>query len=290
MKKLLIVFALAMFSWETFAQGFVNPANRWNVKSEINFGAVNTEIIKISGDSMVADKAYKKLLLSHDSTMNNWQITGLLREESNKVYYLANYWNSEGLLYDFNIQAGDTTHIVNFWSPDSQELICKTIDSISYNGLYHKRWTFEFPGEEWLGAEVWLEGIGSTRGLIYGGQMPADLYFTLLCFHQDETLYYMDPDATRCFYTNVGIEEPGKQSDVTLSPNPLPKGQLLEIKSKNLIDHIAVYNMSGIENRKFTGIESKSTNIDLSYLPSGIYLIRLTTTNDITYSRKIRIK
>lgn len=283
MKYLLIVFALTIFSLETIGQGFVNPANQWNVKSEINFGGVNTEIFKIFGDSLVAGKSYKKLLLSHDSTMQNWQNTGLLREDSNKVFYLANYSVSEGLLYDFNIQAGDTTHIINFWSPDIQELICETVDSISYNGIYQKRWTFGFPGAEWL------EGIGSTQGPVYGGNIPADLYFTLLCFHQDDTLYYMDPNSTRCFYTSVGIEEFSIQSDVSMSPNPLQRGQILEIKSKSLIEQIEVYSISGIKNRKFAGTESKSANIDLSYLPSGIYLIRLTI-NKITYTRKIRIE
>src|SRR6185295_11959338 len=79
--------------------------------------------------------------------------------------------DTEVLLYDFNLQVGDTLP----WGPNFMNVVWKTviaIDSIHFSdGSLRKRYKFYFP---LAGDEYWIEGMGSTLGLFGARQLAPD--------------------------------------------------------------------------------------------------------------------
>lgn len=272
MKTFLIASILFLLAFNSMGQGFVDTDNQWNVLNELNFGGYDTEIYKISGDTVIGGKTYNYMMASTDS-MQYWFNAGLLREESNKVYYLPGNGNPEGLLYDFNLKTGDTTHIISAWMWEAREFICTAVDSIKINGIYQNRWKFDFPFSEWI------EGIGSTDGPLNCGASTfvSDLYFTLLCFHRNDSLLYMAPGGSDCYLTNVGLNELSETKEqVTLSPNPARTQTRLcaENPEKFVSSQINIISPSGKTISRI-GWNGETRSIDLSALPKGVYLVQI---------------
>lgn len=288
MKKYLLILLLSILSLTTHAQNFVIPTNQWNVSVYMNFGGTYTEIFKILGDSVVGSISYKKVFVSYDSTLTNLTYKGLLREESNKVYYIPENNNTEGLLYDFNLNAGDTALIISDWigMQEPKEFICQSVDSINYNGAYYKRWNFSFPFDQWI------EGIGSIIGPLYSSinTHVSDLFFTLLCFSQNDNLLYMDPNATKCFYSTVGINDLDKEANINLFPNPIQSGQSIKVKSKYSIQNIEIYNAVGMRLAAQFTVQGETATINTANLPNGIYLFRVSAEDNLTFVKKVIVK
>ncbi len=162
MKKLLILPILILYGMVCHSQGFVSEANQWNVMIYDYYYGYNTEVFKIEEDSLLNSMAYKKVWWSHDTAMAIWTFQGLLREESNIVYYVPPE-GSEGVLYDFNLDTGDTCWIKNMWCGDTEvQVIINDIDTVQYYGVERKRWYIDNPMNGLV--EYWIEGIGSTFG------------------------------------------------------------------------------------------------------------------------------
>ena len=68
-------------------QGIVSEENMWNVLGyDAWFTATETYII--DGDSVINNNVYKLMWMTFDSVDVNWIYQGLLREDSNIVYYV----------------------------------------------------------------------------------------------------------------------------------------------------------------------------------------------------------
>jgi hypothetical protein len=287
MKRQVILFAVIISTYNLFGQGFVYPGNQWNVRYDNMLGGYDTYIFKLYGDTLVGDKIYSKMQTTIDTLKPNWLPSGLVREESDRVYFLDNYGLAEGLLYDFNLQAGDITRVVSIWSPEPRPFVCVKVDSIVNSGITHKRWTFDDTG--WP-SDQWIAGIGSVRGPLYSGSIPTDTYLSLLCFHRNDTLRYMDPYAGNCIESNIGIEEHESGSEITCSPNPVERGQMLRISSYNSINEIELVNAMGRVIRRISGIQDKLVAISTADLTSGIYIVSVSNVNNILLKRKISIR
>lgn len=287
MKNLLLILTISISTLVANGQNFVDPANQWNVSESQNFGATYTGIYKIIGDSVSGDKLYNKIFVSYDSTMINWMYKGLLREDSNKVYYIPPFGNNEGLLYDFTLNAGDTIYIISEWMPEPQQFVCLSVDSIFYDGAYHKRWNFLFPSEQWI------EGIGSTNGPLVSGSSAyvSDLWFSLLCFHWNDTLLYMGPYVTQCFITTVGVKDLDIANSVNLSPNPIQRGQGLKISSDSYsINSVEIYNSVGLKVGEYLNIGNNVEIISTVNMTTGIYLAKITTRDHLTFIKKVCVQ
>jgi hypothetical protein len=282
MKNFLLASALILFMLQSSAQGFVDPANQWNVMSTINFGGSATDIIKINGDSVVGSHSYKKIISSSDS-LDTWNYLGLVREEANKVYYIRDGATGEGLLYDFNLGAGDTASIVSYSCPNPIIYQCSYTDSITNSGKRYKIIYFDSPF-----GEIWIDGVGSFYGPLNSGAADcmADLWFMLLCFHRNDVLLYMDETVTHCYINTVGISESVKESGLSLLPNPVIRGQMLLIKSDINVERIELYTMAG---QKLISTEgaSKIASVATVDLAPGMYCVKIFTNNHVVNNRKI---
>ena len=225
--------------------------------------------IMICGDTLINERAYKTLV---SDSCNADGFTGAFREDKMKrlVYYVPRNDSIEQLLYDFNMQVGDTvkgyleTEIIN---PD----IVQAIDSIQIGSRYHKRWLINPSYSIYL-----IEGVGSTYGLVeYSIQHTDGPDFSLFCFQQnDQTLY---PDTlSDCEYPEIIITENILNSQIQVFPNPC-RGTFSIDNKNHSITEVYVQNMLGqVIYTKMTDFEDI---IQVNGLKQDIYLLTLRNRN-----------
>jgi len=82
----------------------------------------------------------------------------------------------------------------------------------------------------------------------------------------------------------VGIDEKEIQNKISIYPNPVV--DMIHLSTKELSD-INIYNLEGKLFKTFTALSSPA-NADISELPSGIYLMRICSGNEISVLRFIK--
>jgi len=180
----------------------VKETSNWSVISG-GFGSwmkiccVETNNYKISGDTTIHGKVYKKVFTCDDSLKLAWKLKALIREEINsKKVWLRDLDDKEGLIYDFSVTLGDEITVYNPFYYDSNTYTVTKIDSIFLNTEYRKVYTLSI--NDWE-AEQWIEGIGSKLGIINCNFYAIPGGFSeLLCF-TDSDIKYINPDFQTCY-------------------------------------------------------------------------------------------
>ena len=201
----------AFIPFFVFSQGnyqIADTTKTWNTVS-IGYLAFNvaqcggTYSHKFSGQTTIGNNTYFNVYESTDSLQDNWEQIGYLREDSidHKVYYKG--LDEDGLLYDFNLEVGDSVYIDNYYYDFTDALlICDSIDSININGQQKQRFYFYSGFSKSMYAEIWIEGIGSMWGLLasgYGGAGFAGGNPKLLCCSKNGETIYMDTLFNTCY-------------------------------------------------------------------------------------------
>lgn len=276
MKKTIVVSVLMTLTFLASSQTFLQENKTWNVVECINWGGCGTQTFKIIGDTTVAQTDYKKLYVSYDTTLNNWYKYGAIRENENKVYFYLYSSEMEVLLYDFNLNVGDTfisTHNSIEYQGCPIELEVFSIDTtILENGEQRQRFNFN-------GGEKWISGIGSLYGLVYVGvyQCIIDMYYDLSCCHENDELIYQSPYFDNCFVNTVGLNENSIQVKHSVYPNPFSQSTVLKFDysvSQNY--RLQIINGTGQMVMEIENINSGEIIILGNQLNSGIHFYRLT--------------
>lgn len=248
----------------------VEENNEWNV---VQFGQTGpypwdsvcwTESYKISGDTSISNIAYKKIFKSEEEFPANWGYEGAIREEDEKVWYINQNGNEETLLYDFALGIGDT--IMFLYEP----LIVDTIFYAEINGQQRKHLRFLYFGE------IWIEGIGSTRGILQSGTSGfVGGGSWLLCKHENDEMVYMNPNFNSCYLITTGLDEIN-DPEIEIYPNPAKDKMMIKISDPVKINTITITDVLG---HTIKEVEYHTPELDLSGLSSGIYLLRFKLEN-----------
>ena len=288
MKQRIIFIGLTiLMNLSLFAQNFISPNKQWNVRLSGGYG-YTTEIFKIEGDSLVDSISYNKIWVSSDS-LATFTFQGLLREESNIVYYIPPDL-SVGVLYDFNLEIGDTTSVKNiFCGNEVIPITVVNIDTVDYFGVSRKRWQLDSYGGS---DEFWVEGIGSLNGPLYTKYWYCIVcpVWELLCFHNNDTLKYIMPYETDCYQNTIGVNENDDNNNFYIKPNPINRGNAIYIKTNTIPNSISIFNSSGLLIKKLTQNRDKTIKIETNDFKSGIYLISISTNEDRVKTQKLMIK
>ena len=284
-KNFLIVGLTVLISLSAFGQNFISPDKRWNVLLTGFPTAFSTEIYVINGDSVVDLTVYNKIWASSDS-LTTWQYKGLLREDSNIVYYTPP-GESEGVLYNFNLNIGDTAYVINVFCSNIPIYIID-IDTVEYLGISRKRWHL---GENGNVEEFWVEGIGSLYGPLFTKYAYCIICpgWELLCFHEDDTLRYMMPYTDDCYLNTVGISENSGENDFLISPNPVKKGNDIFLETTSKVSSINIFNPAGILIKTINPVVDNINRIETHNFEPGLYLIAIKTRGNKMITRKILI-
>lgn len=288
MKKYSYTLVLTLTAISFIAQNFVLENKQWNTKLValgMNGVQSTTEIHFIEGDSLHNSVPYKKLWISVDS-LETSSLQGLLREQNNIVYFKQNN-QDEGILYDFNLDIGDTAEVINLFTdityPVPIEVINKEL--VNVNGIDRIRWELEFDGYPDR-HEYWLEGIGSLNGPIhtaywYYMTCPA---WTLLCYYNNEEIEYFNEIENTCYINSLNNSENLIDKPIIINPNPVHTGKNLHIDSLLHITQIQLLNTQGKLLKTYL---NPAKFIYISHLKSGIYILKIISDSKKSETHKL---
>ena len=234
----------------------------WNVVSHSYrpgqplYGAC-TMIYQLEGDTTINQQVYTKLVytITNYSATEKWYSGALRFTEDKKVYIY--YDNTEYLLYDFDVQIGDTLDVfagIDYY--DFHKTYPHVVTNV--NKLDDGRLQFyldaivrdEYLNQEEKFPKTWIEGVGSVDGIIHNNAIigvDGNGKTALLCaYHNDECRYVTDnPNYTPlgCVY-NEGDVINAEESVSVSAPSVqkiIKEGQLLIIRDGK------VYNVMGVE-------------------------------------------
>jgi hypothetical protein len=139
-------------------------------------------------DTIINSNNYTKLNYCN----GNYKVA--IRSDNGRVYFVPPDSVNEFLLYDFTVEEGDTLdNYYTFWSEPflMPSTIIGSIDSVSLNGVYHKRIQVD--------NSYWIEGIGCSQGLfIEPWPNVSGAAYELYCMSHDDTTLYPQVSYTNC--------------------------------------------------------------------------------------------
>ena len=241
---------------------------------------IGTEEITIRNDSTYNEREYKKVF-SNIGIKNKFR--GLIREEDQKIFFIRQNLLHEHLLYDFSIENDGMITIAD--RSGSDITLYAVIDEILINEVKRKRIRLKFSLEYEEVVNTWIEGIGSTCGLLYNGLPKTGGGMKLLCVSQEGTLVYQNPLFPKCSYDDGDRQEIGSIlglpvhtglsviNDAEFSAK-VSNEKVTIHSSGRKITQIEVFNVSG---QKIYS-EKQLTNpheIQLKFLNKGLNIIKL---------------
>jgi hypothetical protein len=236
-----------------------------------------------------------KVLCSNDELMRNWTTRGFIREDQNhNVFHREANAKQECLWYNFYCKPGEILHLEGACTGDYLvDSIATKIDQLLPRKHFYLKDLAEYSLKE-----EWIEGIGSTWGVLNGGGAGHCLtggVENLLCSYEKEIKTYQSTQFPNDCYLSPeiidGINSKAINSNFKVYPNPV-SGALF-VQPRKSVDEgftIEIFSMKG-ELVKTECVDG-STNIyqiDVSSLKTGIYILRMVSVSG-NYSEEIIIK
>lgn len=247
-----------------------------------------TQQVTVAGSILVDGKTYKRVF------NNDGETDCLVREENGIVYQLDFSNPDEVLKYDFTLELGDFFNFQSglvycsygcFNNTGVNTLEVVDVDTQFIAGENRKVIMFEFTSQNnpTFFQEVWIEGIGSTRGFDPLGECVDITDWTaLVCFDINGTNYFFN-DATSCDNTTLGIDD-FNQDQIVLYPNP--SSSKIFIKSQeDPVTKVELYSLLG---ENVITVNNNVESIDISDLDTGIYLLKIYTERGTTIKKIIK--
>ncbi len=190
--------------------------------------------------------------------------------------------NQEILLFDFDIEEGDTLYLNGPFTPQ----IIGNVDSVLLNdNLYHKRYqglSFNY---------AFIEGLGSDAGLFAGirGFFVEGEGCYLKCFNIDGQ-YLIGEEYFGCdsINTSVPVIEIDHASKIEIAPNPFDDFIQIDIQSTNSDEYqLKLFNVYGqlvIDDKLNTGNQQM---VDTHGLTPGIYWLSIYNRGKLLGTQKI---
>jgi hypothetical protein len=245
--------------------------------------------IMFTGDTSINNQNYHKLntpfvlfYTSGTCTQDNIPgYKGAIRQEipNKKVYYIPPMSSTEYLLYDFNLDIGDT--VSSYIAPfDSYDTVI-SIDSVLVGDNFRKRWYIN----DWY--EIYyIEGVGSTYGLIQHspGYVTDAPSYSLDCFLLEEQSLYPDTNANCQLITSIKKID-AFSDQVKVFPNP-SKGSF-SVEFNQPIDIREIYLTDLVGNIVFQKEINNEKQVNIDNLRGGTYILTIMHRNNSTAKRKI---
>jgi hypothetical protein len=265
---------------------FLDPEYVWT-ESETCFGLppwATSNRFKIDSTPIAVEgKLFYEVLKSPTQAGDNFEtswryISGL---DSGKVYSYDGF--QIRLLFDYNLQEGDTFHTLNNFDCD---VIVGDIDTITLlNGEQKRKWILYESGQdyhpEW-GYNYWLEGIGGSAGL-FGNEQFCQIDgcgSNLLCVHKDDELIFNTwPANDSCWYITA-IHDP-EVNHIDVHPNPVLDFVDI-IDPDDQVNHWSLWSANG--NVMHTGSEK---SLDMTFITAGLYILKFKLKNGISINKRL---
>lgn len=259
----------------------------WSV-GEKGFGFwINTHYLNINGDTIIGSYTYKKVYKYNDSTLSNPVYSGALRESVSKVYFHSPVLSQgEGILYDFSLSKDNSCTNVICQMPFNVD----SVDQIMIDGQSKKRLIFN--AMHGVFSDQWIEGIGSTFGLLYAhfNICFADAELHLLCVKDGNDIIYMNPHFSSCYKAPISLDEKEFSSEVKIYPNPVISLSVMEISSNHKFTNLKIYDICGRIIQSYSVENNYNIILKKEEFKSGMYYYRLSGQNTDFKSGKFVVR
>ncbi|MNK35715.1 hypothetical protein D3C87_542470 [compost metagenome] len=288
MHKLYSFFLIFFFNL-CFSQNYkplLVEGNKWHVTfydgrpdiNCINIAQSTSYVYKISGDSIVNGKNYKKITFDFTrypyirgcnsqsvNQINNFAT--LLREDitEKKVYRNINGTSDETALYDFSLNVGNEIPSAGY---DFDNFNTTNVDKILSGSIFGKYFSL-------INTGYLYEGIGSSNGLLeFPGQKPFEFGHWLECFETSSGMV--------CNSFLANSEFSIKAANPKLYYSKIDKSfKIITSENKNLT--VGFYTSSGQLLKKITTKSNQFFYLNSSF--TGLLFYKIT--DDKVYSGKI---
>ena len=300
MKHILFLCSILFCFIHVNAQSFLSADKLWSTMKGPVSGCssffCSSYFIKMAGDTVVEGIHYTKVLSSEDQLMKKWITEGFIREDSNKkVFYRETIAKEECLLYNFGCKVGDTLQL--YCACRESGFLVDSISTIAIDGIPCKSFYLTYLGLGIKTPEVWIEGIGSTAGILNGGASHCMIGDSeaLLCYYEAGIKKYQSPlISNRCYLSPEIINsiDPEKAvSQFKVYPNPV-SGELL-IHPTQSVDEgftLKLYSIKGeLVKTECLDVGMNTYRLDIRTLKNGIYILHLISASG-RYAEEVIIK
>jgi len=257
-------------------------------------------ISEISENDTIINGINYSMIYTDDVNGSTWCA---FREENKRIYFLFPD-SGEMLLYDFNLEIGDTMfyYFEDIFELTQHHKVVTAIDTIRLrNGEIRHKWTLEpfIPSVENYSAiwDIWVDGIGSIsrKGLFNPletyEELNGDNYYLGLFCHNDTTLIYYPP----CPYLNTFgcyLETSVKSfedifNDISIYPNPAQNQVTIDCQEQKIKD-VEIINIIGKVLKQIEIQNNSHFIVGMSDQSAGIYLLKLTTDEGVVTKKIIK--
>jgi len=231
----------------------------------------------VGGDTLLNGEIYKKI---YSGSSPIGYPSYFLREDSGFVYN-----QHEEVYYNFHLQVGDT-----FSFPQSvmtyAQIIVDAVTTEFVFGQTRKVIKFDFLNMEWI------EGVGSTTGLLYGNVWYWDCNQYLNCFYDGIDTYLGEGfDTCQIYNGTIGINYFSKTSEINIYPNPTKGSINIGITSLEKKLKINILNALGLIVKQIENLNTTNNiEINVEDLDSGIYFLQLHFDDGSSASKKVIVQ
>ena len=234
--------------------------------------------IRFEGDTLCNNIPYTKIWQSSDSLAEHWKLYGSIREEYKKTWFLPLGEVEEHLLYDFSVTPEQTVLVINP-SGFGIQMKVTSVDSIEVYGVKRLRIQLKGLYNDTI-TDTWIEKIGSMHGILSSCYDAPGWKNSVLCVNENNQQIFRNENYPNCFYTMkmlTNIEQTNEQHKIVLYPNPITNKLIISNQSGKLEKmDMKLFDTNGrlIYSQV---IEELSTEIDVSTIPVGYYIVQITT-------------
>jgi hypothetical protein len=220
----------------------------------------------ITGDTLILGRTYKKI--SGGSIFEN---SGGIRDSNKVIYFIPDTSSTEYVLYDFNLNIGDTLSYPEFGGfGNYPAIVASDVDSVLASDGWHRRIFLN-------SADYWIEGVGADHYLFAPtGFMGLSGNDRFQCMTTDSGFIYQ---VGNCF-TDVP-EEFFTNDRISISPNPFHTSATIYTSIQFETAELKIYNSIGAMVRdEINRMEQSGFTINRGDLNEGFYFLQLICNNE----------
>jgi len=272
-KTLLIISILSTFianGQTSVYRPFPTDQGNWVYLYYDDFGVPTSMFSEYTlyGDTTISSTTYKKIY-------SNSIYLGAIRETAKIIYFVPDTTTNEYVLYDFNLNLGDTIiHPYGGAVCSNDTITIDYIDSVQSSDGYHRQLHLS-------SYATWIEGVGSTAYLLE----PANILcvsgnYALQCMVNDSS--FIHPwNVSTCF---LSLEETFlTNQNISVVPNP-SSGKFSIISDKSIKEIYLTDLLGNVILRQQINYQTK---FQIDNLNTGVYILSAIDIDNKTRNVKI---
>jgi hypothetical protein len=267
----------------------IKEGRQWNIVHWNAFtNNTRTEFFKLEGDVSFDSLTYKRVWKTYGmDTIDFRRTQTFLREDSlNRVYEKFGQ-DPEHLLYDFNLEVGDTFTVFGLGAFGCTYEVASIDSILLLNGTLAKRLNLVHT-ENYFEDGYLIEGVGSSFGLTEpSGGCTVDAAYYLVCLYENGNQIFSDPTRGPCYQNMVPTKEISSEDQIDVFPNPFSQTLNLEINdSPHRINSIELLDARGRRINQLNELGA-SIQINTGNFPNGFYILKMVTESGMVLTKRL---